>query len=99
LRAKINEKTTLKFAGDEVESWWDATRGSGSGPRILAGPALPVTADCNHVMLWMKQGATISIRASGTEPKIKVRDFPICFVIWVCGLHGVCTFMFSMFKL
>ena len=99
MRAKINEKTTLKFAGDEVESWWDATCGSGSGPRIAAGPALPVTTDCNHIMLWMKQGASISIRASGTEPKIKVRNIPICVVIGVCGFHGVWKFTVSIFKL
>ena len=61
------------FADHEVESWWDATRGVGSGPRIAAGPALPVTADCNHVIFWTRQGAVVSIRASGTEPKIKVR--------------------------
>ena len=60
------------FADHEVESWWDATLGVGAGPRIAAGAALPVTPDCNHVMFWTRQGAVVSIRASGTEPKIKV---------------------------
>ena len=74
LRAKIQENAHLAFADHEVESWWDATRGSGSGSRISSGPALPVTADCNHIMFWTRQGAIVSIRASGTEPKIKVRS-------------------------
>jgi hypothetical protein len=72
LRAKISESASLKFAEHEVESWWDATRGIGSGPRIAAAPPLPVTPDCNHVIFWTVQGASISVRASGTEPKIKV---------------------------
>ncbi len=72
MRAKISESASLKFAEHAVESWWDATRGTGSGPRIAAAPPLPVTPDCNHVIFWTAQGATISIRASGTEPKIKV---------------------------
>jgi len=77
LRAKINENASQgrmppAFADHEVESWWDATLGVGAGPRIAAGAALPVTPDCNHVMFWTRQGAVVSIRASGTEPKIKV---------------------------
>lgn len=81
LRAKINSNASLAFADHEVESWWDATRGSGSGPRIAAGAALPVTADCNHIIFWTRQGAIISVRASGTEPKIKVRC-RVSFGVW-----------------
>jgi phosphomannomutase len=75
LRAKIVDNSPLAFADHEVESWWDATRGNGSGSRIASGPALPVTPDCNHIMFWTRQGAIVSIRASGTEPKIKVHGF------------------------
>lgn len=77
LRAKINEngargEMPSAFTDHEVDSWWDATLGVGRGPRISSGPTLPVTPDCNHIIFWTKQGAVVSIRASGTEPKIKV---------------------------
>jgi phosphomannomutase len=80
LRAKIHESASLgrmphAIADHDIESWWDATRGVGSGPRITAGPSLPVTPDCNHIIFWTSQGAIVSIRASGTEPKIKVTVF------------------------
>jgi hypothetical protein len=91
LRAKISANASLVFADHEVQSWWDATRGIGSGPRIAAGPALPVTPDCNHIMFWSAQGAAISIRASGTEPKIKVGR-----LVWV--LHSALFASESYFR-
>jgi hypothetical protein len=86
LRSKIKANASLAFADHEVESWWDATRGSGSGPRIAAGPALPVTADCNHIIFWTRQGAIISVRASGTEPKIKVHTHTHTHTHFIWGL-------------
>ena len=86
LRAKISESASLSFAEDEVKSWWDATRGVGSGPRIAAGPPLPVTPDCNHIIFWMAGGAIVSVRASGTEPKIKVGRRNGCWIRELCSV-------------